>query len=590
MSLVVENEFPLIVRKIASMNDATFAYEWERAQPSDRRAMTQAALRLKRQYEDPTPGHLAMRLDPMTVQTPALTLIDAQLVQVRDAIATMYERRARYSQLIRSGIDEKEATDRAASEIASNGLTRLIVSMPPQEGKSDRVSVVFVLWLLRQFPMLRVGIVSYEKASEFTRKIRNYIELLDGSGGNIDLGLRLASDQKAMSRFSLITGGSIYGIGIGGGLTGRPLDLLIIDDPVKDNRAADSILLSQQAWDWWMTVARPRLAPDAPAIDVQTRWHELDPAGRFITKQLEDLKAGVTNTDVWEIINIPAQADHDPNAGEVDILGREPGEYMVSTRGRTRDQWETTKNSTEPRFWSALFQGKPTPDVGDILLKEWWRRYDEVLWVDRGDGTFRVPNHELILSCDFAFRDTKTSDFVTIGVWAKKGSDSFLVYQVRARLSFTATVDAVRRVARMFPQAHRKIIEAKANGDAVIDSLKHELTGIIAITPDQSKEARARAVSIFVRAGNFWIPTNRVASAHPELAFSPDDFIYECTAFPNGAHDDQVDQFTQYAKMLYIEGGEATIMSPVGAGQRSSRPTISNESPMAKRLAGKKVS
>lgn len=589
--MLAEAEQLRVVHTLAHLDDATFSYEWEKLSSQDRRALSQAIVAMKRQNEDTTPGDLAQRLDPLTVQTPALDIIDEKLMQARNAISAMYQARYKFSTDVRAKVDPQEAIERIEKEIHSlpNTLTRLIVSMPPQEGKSNRISVVFVIWLLRQFPGLKVGIVSYdgEKASEFTRAIRNYIELLDGTGGNIDLGLRLQTDQKAMSRFALTNGSSVYGIGIGGGLTGRHFDVLIIDDPVKDARAADSILLSQQAWEWWQTAARTRLAPGGVVIEVATRWHELDLGGRFITKMNEDIKAGITaRTDVWQVINIPAQADHDPSKGEVDILGREPGEFMLSARGRTLLQWETTKNSTDPRFWTALFQGKPTPDVGDILLKEHWRRYSTVLWVQQNDGTFRVPGYVLTQSWDFAFKDTKSSDYVVGQLWAKKDADSYLVYQVRARLSFTESVNAMRRMRRLFPQASRAIVEAKANGDAIIDALKHELSGIVAVTPDTSKEARAKAVSWYQQAGNFHIPINAVAYAIPELQFSPEDFIHECTSFPNGTHDDQVDAFSQYGKMLYIEGGEGKFVSPVGAGSRA--PKKQSDSPMARRLAGKK--
>ncbi len=589
MALIAESEIA-VIKQLASLSDEEFAAHWESQTVDGKRSASRALASFKTRLQDPTPGHLALRLDPLTVQTPALDIIDSKLVQVRDGISAMFERRRLFAELVRSGVDELEATERAATRTPTAGISRLIVSMPPQEGKSNRISIVFVIWLLRQFPTLKIGIVSYdgEKAQEFTRAIRNYIELLDGTGGNIDLGLRLAPDQKAMGRFSLTTGGSVYGIGIGGGLTGRHFDLLIIDDPVKDARAADSVLLSQQAWEWWMTVARPRLAPGAPVIEVATRWHELDLGGRFMTKQSEDESAGIINTDRWDVVNIPAQADHDPSKGEVDILDRMPGEFMVSTRGRTLAQWEATKAATEARFWSALFQGRPTPDVGDILLKHWWRRYDEVLWQQIDDGTFRVPGYTLSQSWDFAFRDTKSSDYVVGQVWAKKNANSYLVYQVRARLSFTKSVEAMKRVSRLFPEAHRKIVEAKANGDAIIDALKDELAGIVSVTPDQSKEARTRAVSLFVQAGNFWLPTTRVAYANAEIAFSPEDFIHEATSFPHGTHDDQVDAFSQYAKTLYLEGGDMVFLSPVGLNtQRVTKPKDVPLTPMAKRLAKK---
>src|ERR1039458_802273 len=171
---------------------------------------------------------------------------------------------------------------------------------------------------------------------------------------------------------------------------------------------ADSLIQSAAAWDWWHSVARPRLAPWAPVVEVATRWHEADLAGRMIAKQAEDEAAGERHFDRWRVLNIPAEADHDPAKGETDVLGRVPGEFMVSARGRTLAQWLQTKGATPARFWSALYQGRPTPESGDIWLREWWRRYDTVLWTQAADGSYRLDGYEVTQSWDCAFRDTKS--------------------------------------------------------------------------------------------------------------------------------------------------------------------------------------
>ncbi len=517
---------------------------------------------LRLRDDDPTPGHLAQRLDPAIVQTPALDIIDRELVEIRDAIAVMYTRRARFAELMGEGINQETATERAAAEIASAGNDRLIVSMSPQEGKSSRITRYGVLWLLRQFPTLKVGIVSYDgdNAGQFSYLVRADIDLFNGRDNDIDLGLRLVVGQKAMTRWKLTTDGGVFAIGIGGGLAGRPLDYLVIDDPIKDIRNADSILLSSQAWDWWQTVARPRLAPWAPVVQVSTRWHEADLAGRMIAKQAEDESAGREHYDHWRVVNIPAQAED-----EDDILGRAPGEYMVSTRGRTTEQWEATKAATAPRFWTALYQGRPSPETGAIWLKEWWRRYEVPIWTQRPDGTFRLEGYEVTQSWDCAFRDTKSSDYVVGQVWAKRGADSYLVYQVHRRLSFTETLDAVRHTKWLFPQTRKVIVEGKANGDAVIDSLKHDIPGIVVFEPGRdSKESRATAVSPYIRAGNVHLPTTRVASMAPEISFDVEAFILKATSFPNAAHDDQIDAASMYLIETYRVGGEVTIIVPIG--------------------------
>jgi predicted phage terminase large subunit-like protein len=117
----------------------------------------------------------------------------------------------------------------------------------------------------------------------------------------------------------------------------------------------------------------------------------------------------------------------------------------------------------------------------------------------------------------------------------------------------------------MFPQSRRKIIEGKANGDAVIDSLKHEIPGIVVFEPGRdSKEGRATAVSPYIRAGNVHLPTTRVASMAPEISFDVEAFILEATAFPSGAHNDQIDAASQYLIETYLVGGQATFSVPTG--------------------------
>lgn len=541
-------------RELLDLGAEEFARRYAALGEAEQAVIRAEALRLKRAIEYRAPGDLAIAMDPVTIQTPALELIDSKLIEIGRAIGVMYRRRARLSQLADQGVSTKLAIPQVTEEIPSEGISRLIVSMPWQEGKSTRVNRYGIEWFLRQYPQLRITLISYDgvNANRMSYQIRGDIDLFDGQHGNIDLGLRLVPDQKAMGRWLLKSGGGVYAIGIGGGLTGHPSDFGSIDDPVKDLRAAESVLLSEQQIEWYQTTFRPRLAPWAPVIITTTRWADNDLVGRLTDARDEARASGSKDFDDWEVVNISAQAGHDPLKGETDILGREPNEFMISARGRSQQDWETTKNETSARYWQCMYQGNPTPGVGTILLKEWWRRYDSPLWTRHTDGTFRVVGHRLHQSWDMTFKDTKGTDYVVGQVWAKKGIDSFLVYQVRARLDFPSTIDAVRRVSAMFPECTSKFIEDKANGPAVISSLRHEIAGIVEINPKDSKTARAEAVSPFVRAGNFHLPSSRVASMTPELSFDVEGFINECTAFDKGSHDDQVDAFTQYANEIYV--------------------------------------
>jgi predicted phage terminase large subunit-like protein len=142
----------------------------------------------------------------------------------------------------------------------------------------------------------------------------------------------------------------------------------------------------------------------------------------------------------------------------------------------------------------------------------------------------------MIQSWDCAFKDKSSSDYVVGQVWGVQGADKFLLDQVRGHFSFGATLAAIRSLSAKWPETYTKLVEDKANGTAVIDTLKHEISGIIAVEPEGGKEARAHAVSGEVEAHNVYLP---------ETAVWVHDFIEECASFPAGAHDDQVDGMTQ---------------------------------------------
>jgi predicted phage terminase large subunit-like protein len=447
-----------------------------------------------------TPGTLAKRLNPATIQTPALDLVDAALTELLDT---------------------------------PDG--RLIVELPPQEGKSTRVAKDFVLWVLKHRPWTRCVGGSYGQglANRNGRAIRNIIR------SNPDLGLQLAADNGSASEWQLAGHeGGLVSVGIGAGLTGRPADLMVIDDPIKDRREADSETYRQAVWDWWTDVASTRLAPGAPVVLILTRWHEDDLAGRLLAAE---------DGHLWKVLRIPAQADHDLEKGETDPLGREVGEFLESARGRTPEQWEAIKTRVGSRTWNALYQGRPTSAEGTIFKREKWKYYDQPLWVEREDGARILTNFDDALqSWDMTFKNTKGSDFVVGQVWMRIGADSFLLDQVRARMDFPETLRAFRTMAARWPQVVLKLVEDKANGTAVIASLTRTVPGIVPVEPDGGKVARASAVSPLQESGNVWLPS-------PELAPWIDDFVEEHAAFPTSAHDDQVDGTSQGLNRLVLQ-------------------------------------
>lgn len=445
------------------------------------------------------PGEMARALDPRTVTTPALKLIDEALARV-----------------------------------ASGECLRLMISLAPQEGKSERCSRRFPTWMLHRNPSLRIAIVSYAYriARRWGERIRDDI-VEHGAKLDIHVPADAAADEWRL------TGklGGVYSVGIGGPLTSRAVDLLIIDDPYKDGKQADSKAWNERIQGWWEEVAIPRLGPGVAVVIIATRWREDDLIGWL--QQRED-------GDVWEVINIPAQADHDPAKGETDILGREPGEFMESSRGRTREDWLARMKAMGTRAWTALCQGRPAPASGDIFQDAWWQKYEAPQWIVRPNGSYwAVGFDQVIMSVDCAFKDTEDSDFVALQVWARRGVDAYLLDQVHERLSFVDTVDRFRRLCAKWPQATLKLIEDKANGTAVINMLRRKIGGMVPVEPDGSKVERAFAVSPFVEGGNVYLPA-------PELAPWVDKFLLEHRLFPRGANDDQVDGTTQALNRLLL--------------------------------------
>ncbi len=413
---------------------------------------------------------------------------------------------------------------------------------------SQRATKTGTLWALTRDPERRIGVASYAQslAESFGREIRNWITTFDGTEGTLDLGLRIAPDYGSARRWQLDGHrGGVICVGIGSGLTGRPLDALVIDDPFADKEQADSAYYRDRVWEWYQSVGAPRLAPGAPVIVILTRWHEDDIAGRLIAAE---------DGDRWRVINIPALADHDPARGETDPLGRMPGEWLESARGRSDEEWEQIRIQSGSRVFAALYQGRPSPDQGNVWLRHWWRRYETPLWSQdpARPGAYRVNDaDEVLMSWDMAFADTKGSDFVVGQVWARRGADVFLLDQVRKRLSFTDTVTAFRAMVARWPQAARKLVENKANGPAVISTLKSKIPGIVAVTPVESKYARATAVAPFIEAGNAFIPAGEIA------LFDVAEFIDETASFPNHAHDDQVDATSQALREMLLDGSGA---------------------------------
>lgn len=280
---------------------------------------------------------------------------------------------------------------------------QVMVFMPPGSAKSTYASVLFPSHYLGRFPNRKVICASYETglATQFGRKVRNLTE--QDEYRRIFPQAGLTQDSKAKGEWELQNGSSYYGCGVGAGITGRRGDGAIIDDPVKGAAEAESETIRNRTWSWYLSDLSTRLKPDAWKIIIQTRWHEDDLSGHILPDDWDGESGYIDCGDhgTWFVLCLSAQA------GENDVLGREPGEWLW-TDYFTPEWWERTKRAQSPRVWSALYQQKPTADEGTFFRREWFWRFDPK------DGPKRK-----YMTADFAVTseiDANDPDYTSIGV------------------------------------------------------------------------------------------------------------------------------------------------------------------------------
>lgn len=400
-----------------------------------------------------------------------------------------------------------------------NAYDILILQMPPQHSKSMTVTETLPSWYLGKWQKNRVILASYndETGERFTRRNKEKIKQYGKALFDIEIG-----QIDRATEFELTNNvGRMISRGIMGGITSNPANLIIIDDPIKNRQEADSETYRNRVWEEWQNTIKTRLAAKAKIIVIMTRWHEDDLAGRIIQNE-----SNVT------IINLPCEAE------ENDPLGRAVGDSLFPEIGKDNKWLQEFKKGYQTqegnRAWLALFQGRPTAVEGNMIKRDWWKYYTS------------LPEQfdTIVQSWDMTFKDTDGSDYVVGQVWGSVGADIYLIDQVRERMDFPKTIQAVLDMTKKHPTATIKLVEDKANGSAVIAMLTHKIGGIIPVTPKESKQARLSAVSPLIEAGNVHIPQN---------APFTNGFVEECSSFPSGAHDDQVDCMSQaLTRFMYV--------------------------------------
>ena len=433
-------------------------------------------------------------------------------------------------------IDHLEAVTRG-------DIRNLLINVPPRHMKSLLVSVFWPAWEWIAHPERRWLYSSYAASLSIRDSVicRRLIESpwYRARWGHI---FSLTGDQNAKTRFDNNRSGYRLSTSVGGAATGEGGDRIVCDDP-HHVQEAESDSVRKATLDWWDVVMSTRVNdPKTSAmVIVMQRCHQRDLSGHLLEK------------GNFEHLCLPAEYEGPTRVTSIGFSDprAESGELLWPERFGPKEIADL-KVSLGSYAAAGQLQQRPSPAGGGMFKRHWFRYWQPrganlpPVFVKLPDGTqtsivaIEAPSRvdEQVQSWDCSFKDLETSDYVVGQAWARCGAVFLLADQVRARMDCPSTVKAVRALSDKWPGTYAKLIEDKANGSAVIQMLSREIPGILPVNPEGGKVARAAAVSPLIEAGNVYLP-------HPDYAPWVSDFIEECAAFPNGAHDDQVDAMTQ---------------------------------------------
>ena len=426
-----------------------------------------------------------------------------------------------------SGRHHKVMAD-AFERVANGELKRLIINMPPRHTKSEFASYLFPAWYLGRYPEKKVIQTAHtaELAVGFGRKVRNLINQEDFQ--EVFPGIELSSDSKAAGRWNTTKKGDYFAIGVGGAVTGKGADVLIIDDPHSEQDAAVGAYnpeVYDKVYEWYTSGPRQRLQPGGAIIVVMTRWSTRDLTGQIIKSATQREGA-----DEWEVIELPAvMPSGDPLWPEFWPI----------------DQLDSLKAELPVSKWSAQYQQDPTSEEGALIKREWWQEWE-----------YENPPHcdAIIQSWDTAFLKTQRADYSACTTWGvfhhpNENGESIpnliLLDAYKEKLEFPDLKRAAYEKYWEY-EPDQMIVEAKAAGSPLIFELRAMGIPVTEFTPSrgQDKIARVNAVSDLFASGIVWCPATRWA----------EEVVEECAAFPAGDNDDLVDSTTQ-ALLRFRQGG-----------------------------------
>jgi len=423
------------------------------------------------------------------------------------------------------------ALARKLEAVANGQIKRLMVFMPPRHGKSMLCSEFFPAWYLGKYPSNQIIAVTYAQAlaDDFGRKVRNLVST--PAHEMIFPKFRLSMDSQAAARFHTTQDGAYFAVGVGGALTGRGADILLVDDPIKGREDAESLVIRQHLKDWYRAVARTRLMTGGAIVIINTRWHVEDLSGWLLREHAHE---------GWDVLNLPALAE--PG----DPLGRKEGEALWPDRYPV-SELANTRTALGSRDWASLYQQRPTAMEGSIFKIGDWQSLK--LWSENPQTLIDSLNiFKVVQAWDTAFKTGSQNDYsacATIGISKNK---YYLLDMFRDRLEFP---DLKRKIQLHQAKWHADsvIVEDAATGQSLYQELNRDTRiPLIAVKADRDKVSRANTITATHEAGLIYLPENA-----PWFA----DFMDEISGFPNAPHDDQVDAFV-YA-MRYAIACEAPI-------------------------------
>jgi predicted phage terminase large subunit-like protein len=405
------------------------------------------------------------------------------------------------------------------NKLATGEIKRLIVNMPPRHTKSEFASTLLPAWMIGRFPNLKIIQTTHtaELAVRFGRKAKN---IIDSDEYKKVFRTTLREDSKAAGRWETNANGEYFAAGVGGAITGRGADLLIIDDPHSEQDALSDKAM-ERAYEWYTSGPRQRLQPGGRIVLVMTRWSTKDLTGMLLKAQKE------AKADQWEVVEFPA------------IL---PSNKPVWPEYWKKEDLEGVQASLTVAKWNAQWMQNPTAEEGAIIKRDWWQVWekDEL-----------PPLKHVIQSYDTAFLKSERADYSAITTWGvfypneDSGPNLILVDSIKGRYEFPE----LKRVAMeqyKYWNPETVIIESKASGLPLTYELRKMGIPVINFTPSKGndKHSRVNSVAPLFESGKIWAP---------EMKFA-DEVIEECAAFPYGDHDDLVDSTTQ-AVMRFRQGG-----------------------------------